>query len=202
MKKIFITITCLFAALVIGTHAQAQKVLLDEDFNTNKNGWLTYTGKPGFLIYNGKLIFAVDDSLTYNINMPVTVEDGVNFSVTATSTHTDGTNEYGYGIFFGASDLSNYYTFCITSGGYYRLAKSATSGYSEMIKWTLSPAIKTGNYVDNILQLSRQGFNWVLAVNGQTLATVPATAFFGNKIGFTQSVRQRVEYDNVRVVLN
>ena len=69
MKKIFITGIFLFTALIIYSHVQAQKVLLDEDFNTNKNGWLTYTSKPNFLIDNGKLIFAVTDSLTYNVGI-------------------------------------------------------------------------------------------------------------------------------------
>ncbi len=204
MKKKIISTISLFAMLLIYSQAQAQKVIIDEDFNTNKNGWVTYTSdKPNFVIYNGKLIFAVTDSFTYNIFMPVTLEDGVNFSLTVNSTHTDGTTNYGYGIFFGASDINNYYAFTITSGGYYRLAKTtAGGGYSEIIKWTTSPAIKNGHYTDNILQLSRQGANWILAVNGQTLATVPAVPFIGNKIGFTLSSMQRVEFDNLKIVQN
>jgi hypothetical protein len=199
MKKILSFLAWVFVGYA---PMQAQKVLLDEDFNTNKNGWPIYTDKPNFLIYNGKLIFAVNDSLTYNVVMPTLLEDKKDFSITATCTHTDGSTNHGFGVYFGASDLNNYYSFNISGNGYYRFSKSTTTEYVELIKWTASTAIKIGNYTDNVLQLSRQGTNWTIAVNGQVLATLPATVFFGNKVGFTQSTMQRVEYDNVKIIQN
>jgi len=57
MKKIFITTAFLFAALAIHSHVQVQKVLIDEDFNTNRNNWLAYTGTQAiYLIYNGNML--------------------------------------------------------------------------------------------------------------------------------------------------
>ena len=190
----------LFATLFILSGIKAQKTLLNEDFKKTNKDWLNYNGKVSFLFYNGKLIFGNADTLTYNINMPVTIDDGKDFSITATATHTDGKDNYGYGILFGSSDISNYYSFCITSGGYFRLAKSTTTDYSEIIKWTQSAALKKGNYVDNVLKISRKDGNWIIEANGLTLGKAAALPFFGNKVGFSLSNTQRVEFDDVKVV--
>ncbi|HYM93052.1 MAG TPA: hypothetical protein VET23_02860, partial [Chitinophagaceae bacterium] len=161
MKKFQTTLILLIALFGINSFAAAQKVLLDEDFNTNKNNWPSYLGpRLNYLIYNGKYIIGINDSLTYNIAMPVTVDDGINFTITVTTTHTDGVNTYGYGIYFGSSDLNNYYFFSITSGGYFRLGKSVPSGFTDIVAWTKTAAVHTGDYVDNIRQVSRQGANW------------------------------------------
>lgn len=203
MKKLQTTWILLIALLGIQSFAAAQKVLLDEDFGTNRNNWMSSTGgRTNYLVYNGKYIIGINDSSTYNITGPATLDDGVNFTITLTTTHTDGTNNYGYGIFFGSSDVNNYYGFNITGNGYYRLGKSAAGAYTDIVPWTKTTAVRTGDYVENVLQLSRQGANWTLTINGQTVSTVPATAFLGNKLGFTQSMNQRVEYDNFKVIQN
>jgi hypothetical protein len=198
MKKFQTTFLLLVSILGMNSFSNAQKVLLDEDFNTNRNNWSSYLGaRSNYLIYNGKYIIGINDSLTYNIGMPVTLDDGINFTITVTTTHTDGMDNYGYGIYFGSSDLNNYYSFNITSGGYFRMGK-----FSDIVAWTKTPAVRIGNYVDNVLQITRQGTNWIFEINGQTVSTQPATAFMGNKLGFTQSMNQRIEYDNLKVVQN
>jgi len=152
MKKLSSILVLLFA-ISVHSNAQKQKVILNEDFSSNKNNWLTYIGKVAtYLVYNGKYVFATNDSVsTYNVMMPDSIDVNKDFSITVTATHTDGTDNYGYGIFFGASDINNYYSFYITNNGYYRVAKSSTtSGYSELVKWTTYPAIlKTGNQLDH-----------------------------------------------------
>ena len=203
MKKIQTIWILLVAILGMHSLALAQKVLLDEDFNTNKNNWLSNLGaKTNYVIYNGKYIIGINDSSTYNITSPAALDDGINFTISLTTTHTDGTNNHAYGIFFGSSDVNNYYCFNITSGGYFRFAKSAAGAFTEIVPWTKTTAVRTGDYVENVLQITRQGANWTLSINGQTVSTVPATAFLGNKLGLNQSMNQRVEYDNFKVVQN
>ena len=197
MKKQFLIY--LFATLFILSGTQAQKTLLNEDFNKTNKDWLYYNGKVTFLFYNGKLIFANTDSLNYNLTMPVTIEDGKNFSITTTATHTDGKDNYGYGIYFGSSDISNCYKFFITSNGYFCLTKNTPTEYTEIIKWTQSAALKKGNYVENILKVSRKDGNWLIEANDLTLGRIPAMPFFGNKAGFCLSNAQRVEFDDVKV---
>lgn len=203
MKKFQTTVILLVAVLGMHSFANAQKVLLDEDFNTNRNNWLSNLGaKTNYVIYNGKYIIGINDSSTYNITSPAVLDDGINFTISLTTTHTDGTSNHAYGIFFGASDVNNYYCFDIASGGYFRLGKSAAGTFTEIVPWTKTTAVRIGDYVENVLQITRQATNWLLSINGQTVSTVPATAFLGTKLGLNQSMNQRVEYDNFKVVQN
>ena len=53
--------------------------------------------------------------------------------------HTSGALNAGYGIYFGGSDLKNYYTLDISGNGYYRLdLTTAAAGYSTIVRWTSS----------------------------------------------------------------
>jgi len=199
MKKISVTFIFFLSMVFAVVRVHAQKVLLDDDFSTNRNSWVTYSGKQNFLIYNGKLIFANTDSSLYLIPMPIALDDSKNFSVSFSTTHTDGVDNHAYGLYFGSSDLNNYYVFYIAANGFYKLAKIVNNQRNDIVDWTQTTAIKTGNYVENVLQLSKQGANWIVGINNQTLRTVPAPAFIGNKLGFTLDNVQRVEFDNVKV---
>ena len=173
-----------------------------EDFSNNKNNWPTYIGTVAdYLVYNNKYVFSTNDSASaYNVFMPLTLDMQKDFSISLTSTHTNGVQNAGYGIFFGASDVSNYYSFDISANGYYRVSKSTSAAYSDIIKWTTTPLVKTGDYVDNTLQVSKVGTNWIFGINGQTVATVPAMAFMGNKLGFNEANIEQVQFDDVKVV--
>jgi hypothetical protein len=201
MKKIFITLI-LLSIFIVRSHAQSGSILMAEDFSNNKNNWPTYIGdKVTYLVYNGKYIFSTNDTnLSYSVYMPVTLDMQKDFSISVVSTHTGGTQNAGYGIEFGAIDGNNYYSFDISANGYYRINKNTATGYTDIVKWTTTTIVKTGDYVDNTIQLSKSGGNWVVGVNGQTVATVPALPFLGNKIGFNQSNIQRIEYDDIKVV--
>src|SRR5258708_37575800 len=108
MKKTFILLFFISAAST-ALIAQKQKIVLSDDFTLNKNEWPTYVGPVvNYLIYNGKLVVGPDDSLTYNVLIPVNLNTNSNYSITITATHTNGLDNYGYGLVFGASDINSY----------------------------------------------------------------------------------------------
>lgn len=197
MKKII----CFF--IIVGCTVQllfAQKTIFSENFNDNQNKWGIYNNKKAsYIIYNGKYIMDIGDSLIYDSGVPVNIDTSKNFSITAIAMHTTGTDTYGFGLYFGAKDISNYYVFAITANGYYRLCKSTPSAYTCVLNWTASAAIKTGSYVENKLQIVKDGNNWKLMINDQVVTTVPSMSFMGNQIGFNTTATQRVEFDDLTV---
>ncbi len=181
--------------------AQKQKVVLSEDFSNNKNNWPIYMLKNvNHLIYNGKMVIDTDDSSTYNIAIPVTLNADKNYSISLTAVHTGGVDNNAYGLIFGGSDASNYYSFYIASSGYFRVGKSTTTANTDLIKWTTTPLVKVGNYVDNVLEVTKEGPNWKFTINGQSVATIPALPFLGNNIGVSRVSCQRIEFDDLKVV--
>jgi hypothetical protein len=179
----------------------AQKVVLRENFNDNHNAWGIFPDtKPSYAIYNGKYIMDVTDSSTYCSMISVNIDTTKNYSISAIAVHTSGTNTYGYGLSFGGTDPNNYYLFSISDGGYFSFGKFVAGTFSSLIKWTTNAAIKTGNYVENKLQVTKEGRSWKLLVNDQLLSTIDAMPLMGSKAGFSVSVYQRIEFDDLTIL--
>jgi len=178
----------------------AQKNIFSDNFNDNQNKWGIYNNKKAsYIIYNGKYIMDIGDSLIYDSGIPVNIDTAKNYSISAIAMHTTGSDTYGFGLYFGASDIGNYYVFAITANGYYRLCKSTPAAYTCVLNWTASTAIKTGSYVENKLQIIKSGATWKLMINDQLVTTVPSMPFMGNQIGFNTTATQRVEFDDLTV---
>jgi len=197
MKKTVCFLIIMFCAVQL---LFAQKTTFSDSFNDNHNKWGIYNNKKAsYIIYNGKYIMDIADSLIYDSGIPVTIDTSKNFSISAIAMHSDGSDTYGFGLYFGASDISNYYVFVITANGYFRLCKSTPAAYKCLIDWTASPAIKTGSYIENKLQIMKNGSDWKLMINDQLVSTIPSMPFMGNQIGFNTTATQRVEFDDLTV---
>lgn len=190
-----------FALCAFNVTAQTPRVVLADDFSDNKNNWPVYLLKnTNYLIYNGKLVIDTQDSTVYNVGIPVALHADGNYSITLAATHTGGVDNYGFGVFFGASDVNNYFNFFITGNGFFRIGKNTNAGFTELVKWSTHSAIKTGNYVTNILTVTKEGASWKFLINGQLACTIPALPFLGNILGASKANDQRVEFDDLRVV--
>lgn len=198
MKKFF-AITAI--AVLYSQFAISQKTIFSDDFTSNANKWPTYTvNNISYLVYNGKYVVDIDDSLTYCMFIPVKIDTTKNYTISATMVHTSGTLNAGYGIYFGGSDLKNYYTLDISGNGYYRLDQtSAAAGYSVIVPWTITTAVKQGNYEENEVKLVKDGASWKIMINGQLVNTVPAKSFMGSMTGFVKNLPIRIEFDNLKV---
>ena len=153
-----------------------------------------------YLVYNGKLIVGSEDSITYNVCIPVVINTKGNYSISVTATHTNGVDDMAYGLFFGGTDVNNYFSFVISNNGSFRVSKNTLNQYTELVKWTYSPVINKGNYTDNILQVTKEGTNWNFFINGKLVTNLPAQSFLGNQTGVTKRSNQRIEFDDYKIV--
>ncbi len=193
-------IFCFVAGLLIGHAGFAQRTILQENFNDNHNNWGLYpNSKPSYVIYNSKYIMDVQDSNTYTSVIPVNIDTTKNYSISIVAVHTSGADSYSYGLVFGGADVSNNYVFNISGNGYFSLGKYVAGGYSDIVKWTASPAVKTGNYVENKLRITKDGKSWKMFVNDQLVSTTDAMPPMGNKLGCDVSRPQRIEFDDIVV---
>jgi hypothetical protein len=178
----------------------SQKVVFNDNFNNNHNNWVSDSANGmSYLVYNGKYVVDIADSLTHCMFVTANIDTNRNFSISMNATHTAGSVSYGFGLYFGGTDANNFYCLLISGNGYYCLGKYVAGSYSAIINWTLSPLIKQGEYITNDLAVVKEGGSWKLMVNGQLATTTTAMSFYGNKVGFVQSVKQRIEYDDLKV---
>ncbi len=200
MIKIFYCTLLVFFSLH-RVYAQNEKILLSDDFSSNNNNWLTYTGnKVSYLLYNGKYIIESNDSVVYRVGVPVSLDASKSYSISAAAVHTSGTDNYGYGLYFGAKDPNNCFIFSISANGYYRADEDVNGTYTELVKWTETTAIKKGNYAENILKIKKEGREWKFFVNDELLTSIPAQEFKGTLVGFSKGNAQRIEFDNLKVM--
>ena len=197
MKKI-----CFFSAVLlfflVTASAQKEKVIFSDNFNDNHNNWgLDSSNGMSYLIHNGKYIMDINDSFTHSVFLPVNIDSNKNYSISLTLVHTAGSTGYSSGLYFGGSDGNNFYSFTITNNGYFSVGKYSNGSFTGIVAWTASPLVKKGEYEINKIGVVKEGPYWKFLINDQVATTIPSLPLLGTKFGFTQSVKQRIEYDDL-----
>jgi WD40 repeat protein len=104
------------------------------------------------------------------------------FDLEVDATQVDGPDDNEYGVLLRGADRDNRYWFTISGDRNYRLRMEESGGYTDLIKWTYSNAIKGGN-ATNHLRVIASGDRFTFYVNGQELATISDKTFQGGDIG-------------------
>ncbi|PZR27631.1 MAG: hypothetical protein DI535_09420 [Citrobacter freundii] len=108
-----------------------------------------------------------------------------NFSIETTVSIEKSSNNFkSHGIIWGAKDASNYDYFVISDDGRFSVGYLQQGVDVSTVKWTASPAIKTGK-ATNALKVIKIGAQYTFAVNGQVVATSNFLSLMGDYAGAT-----------------
>lgn len=183
-----------------------QVTIFKEDFSTAGSRWNVYTNdKNQFAIYNGKGILWDFDPSFSGARIETTGTDldiNTDFSASVKTTFTGGDKTWGYGLVFGANSSSpiSGYKFLISSSGYYCLSKWVNGSTIELLKWVKTDIVKKDPFIQQKLEVRKQGSNWLLLIDDQQVNTYPAQSLYGNYIGLVKDNKQRVEFDDLELV--
>lgn len=192
--------------LISCINTNAQVTIFKEDFSTAGNRWSVYSNdKNQFAIYNGKgILWDFDPSFSGARIEKIGTDLDVNtdFSVSVKTTFTGGEKDWGYGLVFGANSNSptSGYKFMISSSGYYCLSKWVNGSTVELIKWVKTDIVKKDPFIQQKLEVRKQGSNWLLLIDDQQMNTYPAQSLYGNYIGLVKDNKQRIEFDDLELV--
>jgi hypothetical protein len=177
-----------------------QTEIFNDDFTDNKNNWKPTTAATfTTALSNGKFIVDVKDSTSVTSTRTVYYKLDKDFTYSLSLMHTSGVMNYGFGLVFDYTDTKNYYGFQISGDGYYRFYNLRDNKASNLIAWTKSSALKTGNYAENTISLKRQGSTVYLYINGQYINSAAINTLTSQKIGFVVANPQRIEFDNMKL---
>ena len=205
MKLITKLFVCLLLVVpVLKTIAQSEKVLMEEHFNENANGWNLGDDKDVVRkIEDGKMIMECKKYLTngggYWIKAPDVTLPATNFSV-AVTTHwiknmkTD--DSYSpYGII-----ISDYY-FLIYGDGNRRMLKynSLEKKYETIVDWGESSVIHKRADGDNKLEVKYQNGKAAFYVNGQMMYKKDAEIDEGSSVKLYIENSEMVAFDDLIV---
>ncbi len=136
------------------------EVLFQDDFSTDHEDWGV---AKGITIEGGQFNLLVDQPSNY-----VWSTIGPNYTDVDFQVDTEklgGPDDNSFGQVFRFQDQQNFYTFEISSDGYYTVNKYENSVWSNLIDWTASPLINQGqahNQVSTIIQ----GSYYTFLING------------------------------------
>ena len=186
-------------------------VLVDEPFaGPTAHKWDTYDDRETRADYEvDRLLMAIDvpDEVAWSLLQ----DDGAEFGDVALDldvTALAGPTDNSFGLIFRYKDRYNFYSFDVSSDGYYRLQlRQGTSNTDwqahKLIDWTPSAAIRSGLGQSNHLRLVAKGTAFTLIINGQTVNQFTDTTLSRGRIGVSAGTFQdpgvRIAFDNLVV---
>lgn len=143
---------------------------------SSKDGWTSdsncFFGSGGYHINAAFICYAPAKN----------VSDGV---TTVSVKQTSGPITYGYGLIIRRPSKGNYYGFLIDGNGKWNFVKVVNGTPTDIVKFTASPAIKTGLNQSNTLSVTAKGSHFVFVVNGTQVGAADDTTFTSGDTGLS-----------------
>lgn len=121
------------------------------------------------------------------------------FEISTSIKKISGDQDRGISFLFDYNDENNYTEFGYTATGYYRIAESISSTYSNIKSWTASSAVKKGNYSTNNLKIKKSNGYLNFYINGIFVYRMSFKTFKGKKMALRLYRNQKVAIDYFRV---
>jgi hypothetical protein len=95
----------------------------------------------------------------------------------------DNTPPTRTGLWVRYQDDRNFIAFMLRSTGEYRIARFQR-GYTDLVPWTESSLIRTGDNVQNTIRIDSQGDEFSFYINGVFVATVTDSTWAEGRVAF------------------
>lgn len=181
----------------------AGDLLYSEDFSSSKSGW-TYASDESFKksFKNGVYHLTIVPADYWNWVSGPSRLNFTDFILEVEATKEAGPDDNVFGLIVRMVDADNYYTFLLSSDGYYQIAKKENNSWTYVSEWVKSSDIKTGNST-NLIKITGMGDKLALYANDAKLADYNDSSFAYGGVGFyvgTQSEgNETIGFDNLKV---
>ena len=136
---------------------------------------------PKFEIHQGEYILESKTGGQWMSTRPVPLDQKGDFKIELVARKISGTDEYGYGLVWGAKDLHNFYIFDIRGNGSYSFEKITNDTFTKAFE-DVGPMVNKFNST-NKLSLKKTGDSLEFFINDRLINRSPFLPFMGNYIG-------------------
>ena len=113
-------ITTLILLFVQNNVFSQETIIFEENFNDNSNNWITKDDNIAFKkVQNGKFIIEPKPNKATASWKEVKIDTKRDFSISCNTLWTGGVDNSGYGLVWGFSDETNFFSFSINTLGNY-----------------------------------------------------------------------------------
>jgi hypothetical protein len=179
--------------------------LYTDDFGDPESGWDIDQGSGGASGYvAGEYHLSQYEVDTVRWANPQPALDLADTRVEVDARLIEGNLDNGMGVLVRSqANDKDFYEFEISSDGYYKVNKRGADGWTSLLDWTASPAIKQGLGVTNHLEVVCDGDQFTFFVNGTRLADLTDSSYSSGNIGLSATCLGEggvlVAFDNLTV---
>lgn len=153
-----------------------------DDFRRNDGTWGVDSDETSSIFYQ-RGAYHISVAVTNTVSWGTADLDVSDFLVEVDAKHVAGPLDNEMGVIFRQQDNDNFYVFMISSDGYYRLEKLVDGEWEQIIKWTESSAVNTGEGSLNRFGVLAQGTKFRLFVNDVLIDEAEDDTFDSGNIG-------------------
>ena len=180
-----------------------QKLLFSDDFSSNKSGFSTTSDHPkNYTVGYEDGKYHITDLRENDVASSWLTRSFSDFVMEVEATQEGGPDDNDYGVILRRVDQDNYYRFKISGTGDYGFDKWEDSGWIDIIPWTRSNAINTGE-ATNVIKVECNGDKFTFYVNDIKLGDCTDNSFASGKIGLEagtyDTANVHVSFDNFKV---
>lgn len=174
-------------------------LLLDDDFTGQR--WKVYSDNYHRKGYADGRYFIVVNAQEYSF-WSVAGEAYSDFVIEVETFQLGGPENNDYGVILRYQDEGNFYSFEISSDGYYTFSKLVNNELYEIIPWQWSDAIQPGTQ-GNVLHIEVVGSNFAFYINNELVDAAIDPEFGAGDIGLVAGTYEdagtHIAFDNLKV---
>jgi hypothetical protein len=181
-------------------YAAHSDVILFDDFSDRASGWAEQNS-PDFKTAYADEAFRIEIYAPELLVWSLANQDLSDVIIEVDTTLDRGVRNSSWGVFCRFQDTENTYGFEITGEGWYVIYEIRDGQFANLLDWSFSKAIDTGNGATNHIQASCINDQLDLSVNGKHLASIEDSSHVRGDIGLVSSTYlasgSRVSFDNL-----
>ncbi|MEM5773505.1 MAG: family 16 glycoside hydrolase, partial [Anaerolineaceae bacterium] len=177
-------------------------VLLQDDFSNPKSGWEVADYDAGSVGYVDGTYFVTSTAANQAMwGLAFKDFSDVAIEVAASQISAPESNNNDYGVMCRMTETSGY-SFNISGDGYYSVQRMDDNAFVNLVEWTQSNKINTGN-ATNTIKVVCQGSTLTLYVNGSKLAETTDATYTTGDIALATTTYEdavsEIHFDNILV---
>jgi zinc-ribbon domain len=122
-----------------------------------------------------------------------------NCTITVQSREVSGDASGVAGVVFRRTSSGNYYSFGVSSDGYWEFSKVVNGTATKLVNWTQNASIHTGLGSANTLQVKLAGAHFAFLVNGTPVGQADDSTFNSGRVGLEGGANATVVFNNLLV---